>query len=593
MNEAEFQPLDAADTVVREGQALVQRYRLLRQLRSDNGLRMDLRGTTPEQSLVDEMIRQLVPGVDGPLDNAATDWPIRGGVRLEALCFSPWLANVVVAKGLYQLPATSAEFAALFETKTGIGPESHAMDRNYRVTPIELGRVAEEIRGSQELPSSAYLLLRSRHFAAAVNAAPMLSRAGDGMRFGRPLIDGFRLLAELEREALLVEDLSGLNLLSARRIRQLIDGKPATLAREMRRYPQLKRLFDYAMIGSDVIGGFHNADHGRLDAGDLDYMPSHPSLRVVAATEGGIDADVVKALTVQGELSRITLRAAFPDPDVGTRANPLANDEPATFYGLNSIVAGAMQADLGRAFDHGDATNAADANLERQAMLAATIIARCDVQLHARNARRTSNLGRGRQPTGTNRQRNAEAYGELILPALETYGSAPRASIDLWGKHRWADAQFWRVFLDRSLGDVALGLNAEERARIKTAFSRLEVLFGRTFQAGTGAADWLARNDALRAVCDMASAVSAISTNRYFPRAILSWLALCDVEQLEKSIGKSHGARWLPSVAHVLNVRRKKGSPPVGKMRQGAPRNRRSLTSKRNALRARQRRANT
>ncbi|MEO9131313.1 MAG: hypothetical protein ABI240_08905 [Sphingomonas sp.] len=580
-----FPPLDATDTVVRESMALVQRYRLMRMLEDKRGIRRDLRGDAPDPALAAEMARQLVPGIDAPLHGGTIDWPIRAGVRLEVLGFSPWLADVE-DKRLHGLPKTAVEFAELFEAKTGIAPDCDAMDRNYRVTPAELAVIAENVRGPADKPSVAYLLLCSRHFDAAVAAAPMLGKSRAKMRFDRPPIDGFKLLAELEREALMVEELAWLNLLSAREIRKWLDGKPKTLVKKLRQYPQLKRLFDYAMIGSDAIGGFDNADRGSPSAGDLGYLPSDPNLRVVAAAKGKVDADVVAALTVNGELARVTLRAAFPDPETGTRSNPLSNDEPATFYGVNSMLAGAMQADLGRGFRHGDINNADGADIERQALLADAIIARADPQLHAGNVSRTANRTKG-EASGTNRQRNAQAYGALMLPKLGVYGSAPRATIDLWDEQRWGDAPFWAVFLDRRLGSLALSLSSVERGEIIGAFERLEALFQRTFDIGTDIVTAQAREDALCAICDMASAISAISINRHFPRAILGWLAVFNVARANKTVAKEHGARWLPAGEHVLKVRARKGSPPVGKRRAGALRNRRASTRKLNALRAR------
>lgn len=581
-----FPPLDATDTVVREGMALVQRYRLMRALTDESGIRRDLRGDPPEPELVAEMVRQLVPGVDGPFQTDPIDWPIRAGVRLEVLGFSPWLADVADAKQLHRLPQTADAFAALFESRTGINPDSHAMDRNYRVTPAELAKIAMEVRGAGKEPSVACLLLCSRHFDAAVAAAPMLGKPRKGMRFERDLIDGFRLLAELEREALLVEELGWLNLLSVRNIRRWLDGKPEILLRQLKRFPQLARLCDYAMIGTEAIGGFDNAERGSPNEGDLGYLPSDPNLRVAAAARGKVDADIVAALTVQGDVARVVVRAAFPDPEPGTRAQPLGNDEPATFYGLNSMLAGAMQADLGRQFRHGDERESTGADDERHAMLAHVIIAKADPRLHARNVTRTAGL-KGKEPSGTNRQRNAEAYGALMLPKLKDYGSAPRAAADLWDKRRWDDAPFWNVFLDHRLGDLALGLSSTERDEVTAAFARLETLFQRTFDAGTRIVRGQAREDALCAICDMASAISAISTNRYFPRAIQAWLLTFSVASSGQEIGKTHGARWLKAIAHVLNVRRRKGAPPINtNKRYGTKRNKRGSTAKLDALRA-------
>lgn len=613
--DAEFPGLTAVDTVVREAQALVQRYRLMRRLDDGGRIRRDLRGDCPEPALVAEMVRQLVPGVDAPLTAAGIDWPIPAGVRLETLYASPWLEDVALPSGVYTLPQNATDFAGGFMAKTGILPGSEAMRRNYRITPIELGHIAEEVRGSAEKPSLAYLLLCSRHFEEAAHEAPVLSMRRKGIAFRRPLIDGFRLLAELEREALIIEDLGRINLLSVTDIRRWLgNGNVMPLARALRQFPQLKRLFDYQMIGTDAIGSFDNADAGdRTNPDPSGYVPIHPDLRFVAAARGTVDVDVTTALTQGGKRARLMLLAAFPKRDPGTRSSALDSEHPATFYGLNRTLTGAMQADLGHCFQHGDERNIRSDDIERQALLADTIVAHADPVRHKRNVRKNKSLA-GKVPSGTNRQRDSTAHGQIMLPSntrqeheaeddagssglepapelprLAVFGSAPRADPARWSD-RWADAPLWEALLNRGLGNLPLGLHAYERMTIKAAFARLEALFERTFAAGCAADDVTGRRDAIHAASDLASGVSAISTNRHVGPAIRAWIKVFAVRPARLMDIKHHGTRWLPGLEHVSRVKKHVGAPPTGKKKNGTPRNERAATEMRNALRSSMRR---
>lgn len=579
-----FPPLDATDTVVREGMALVQRYRLMRLLTDSRGVRRDLRGDAPEADLVQQMRRQLVAGVDAPYGRDDVPWPIPPGVRLESLAQSPWLDDVREPMGLYGVPRTAAEFADLFQTKTGVSPYSHAMERNYRITPFELGRVAEQIGGQAEKPTTALLMLCSRQYEAAVSAEAANGKSylrnipASANRFLLPAREGFRLLGELERIALTVEDLGVINLLSVSRIRKLLDGPSlAPLNKAFRQHPTLKRLFDYQMIGSDALGGFENAASAGITLSD-------PNLRAVASAAGGLDVDVVKALTSKtsdGHYARITLRAAFPDRVPDTRESFLANDDPATFYGSNWTLLGALLADLGRQFDHGDQTNATGGDFERHALLAAEILAKVNPRQHQRNTSRTAHLNQAsslKAPSGTNHQCNAMAHSSLMLPALSASGSSPRGRVDRWDSHRWDDLPLWIVMSDRKLGVDPTDLSPGERRIIDGAFSRLNQLFQPTLLASGGLAVRVDREDALRAVCDMATGVSAVSTNRLAGRAIAGWLAAFG--SVSKGQSKKHGWRWTAGLAHILKMKSRKSAPPTGNKANGTGRKNRAVTRK-------------
>jgi hypothetical protein len=108
------------DTIVQEIDALLQRKELLGQLTRNGKERIDLRtDMDPVPEIVARMTEQLVEGVDfSPRQRGAHEpsWPIRAGVRLETLAFSPWLANV---PSIFRLPKSEHEFVAHYERWLG------------------------------------------------------------------------------------------------------------------------------------------------------------------------------------------------------------------------------------------------------------------------------------------------------------------------------------------------------------------------------------------------------------------------------------------------------------------------------------------
>lgn len=145
-------------------------------------------------------------------------------------------------------------------------------------------------------------------------------------------------------------------------------------------------------------------------------------------------------------------------------------------------------------------------------------------------------------------------------------------------------------FAEPGLGNLPLDLHDYERTTIKAAFARLEALFERTFAAGCAADDVTGRGDAIHAACDLASGISAISTNRHVGPAIRAWLKVFAVRPARLIDIKDHGTRWLPGLEHIFRVKKHVGKPPTGLKKNGTPRNERAATEKRNALRSSMRR---
>ena len=571
-----FPPLSPGDSVTREAEALIQRYRLIGQLDDGCGVRRDLRGAPFEPELAAQMQRQLVPGVDGPLSSTALKWPIRAGVRVEALFASPWLAQLGGNAAAYSVPTDAQSFTDLFEARTGITPNSEALRAAMRVTPLDMGKIAEEVRGHGVKPSAAFLMLVSRHFAAAeADAKPALLSIPRATGFRGAPIQAFRIMAELERIALMSEDLAQCNLRSVKEIRKALLAKTPGTLNKLLADPWIRRLFDYLAISSDVLGGIENGDAAGVDGG---YVPTFSGARHTSAARGEIGADTSSALAAD-EVMRVALAAAFPPNVEGTRERPLQNDDPGMFYGLNRHLVGAMVSDLFWKIASGDSNSSREAVHERAAALAAEIVAKTDPLLATARAARirsvTTSARGGKTETGVNSQRDAEALGQFMLPARGKPGAVPRANANLWD-HRWVDNELWEMLLSGDLKRLS-GLSEEERKAATKAMHRMRALFAATFDGGLepGSPD---EKLALRAICDLAQALGPISMNRLLARAMAAGLASASRKL------KSHGCRFVPGAKRLNMAAQHRGGAPIANLPKQFRKGTRKATLKRNAL---------
>lgn len=596
--EAEFPDLITGDAVGQEVQALVQRYRLLARLHDHRGARRDLRGDAVDVSLACEMQRQLVSGVDLPFLGAEAGWPIRPGVRLERLAFSPWLADVALP-GLLPLPDSAEAFVAAFGQATGIDSAyAERMDYAYRITPRQLGRVAMQVRGEAEQPSAAFLLLASRHFDEAAEASELLrgpSRLAP--RFRRPaIIDGFRLLAELEREALVVADLARLNRLSVVEIRSLLavslgnpvggaTANPRPLAEALATSPELRRLLSYVMVGTDVLGGLHNA------AAD-GYVPAHASAWTTILAHGDLGTtpgDIERILIENGELMRVAATAAFPCSAPGSRQSVLSNDEPATFWGINNhILPFVAQDDITKAGFKGGRGGAtvggASIPLEDRASIAQLILAHGDpfVSGVVRSASRGQAVAKAQDDAGAHRQKMGGGYAKFVLPLHGAPGSAARFDPTLWGAERYRDAPFWAMFQGDLSLLATLRISEAERAEVVAALADAREMFAYGFALG------VPTSNTARVLCDLATGVSSLTTNRAMAPALEQVLtALAGLCPHTGGQVTRYSHRWMSGAAAFLIERKRSGVPPPASGTRNSARQLRRIAKKKRAGRPR------
>jgi hypothetical protein len=557
-------PLITGDDVGLEAEALVRRYQLLEALQN----RRDLYGAPLDPILAAEMHRQLVSGVDFAFTGVDAGWRISPGVRLERLVYSPWLRDMALPTGAFRLPETATEFAEAFGARTGVTLDhSDAFQAIHRVTPLALGEVAMRLRGDAVVPSPHFLLLLSHHFDLldADRAGPVL--LGQPPRtakwFKRPALHGFELLAEIEREALIGLDLARLatvgNLAAIRAL--LANCDEHELRVELHTSPNLRRLLGYALVQTASLASFDNAV---IQQASPD--PRRGGSWLAAAATGRVTAttgDVTTSLGQVGSDARKALIEAFATPK-GQRTNAL-NGSPATFWGIdNQSLSRVARAQIGEEFRGGTRGIPGVARgyevYEDRSALAQIILGHVDPVLAASIQHRAdaqqAHKSTGNDTSLTNPQKQAQGYARYILPPAGAFGSAPRFQPSLW-RRRYADHRFWQMMLGKELALFRLPLSARERAAVNNALRRLRVLFG------TQDASPAEVRIAIKAACDLATGVSALSTNRHFVQDLRALLDALDKLNLKTTADlRDIGHRMIPGTGSFLKARRRVGEPP-------------------------------
>jgi hypothetical protein len=522
-----FGPLLGTDVVARQAEALVQRYDLLEALADGSGMRRDLDpGSLIDPRLSEAMVRQLVPWVDyAPDDAAALDggWPIPQGVRLETLCYSPWLDPFRAADGsiggkrVFTLPRSADEFARQFRTRSGIALLLNAeFQDSFHLTPLVVGEVAMDLRKSNPSPR-AFRLLMSRHFEQACeedqrlrDPHPLLVMRG----FRAPAIVAFERLAELERIGAIVREV-GRHAAAGAKLRTLLESANAPefiashstapgvaysqeIAAALASDPALLTLCDYLAVGTDVLASWRNA----VTASRGTF---HEGFRPAAILAGGsIASDTAAALVWMVDV-RTAFISALRTRIPRSRQSALDNDVLFKWYGLtnhHANLVSALMSDFaperpsGRPKAGTPAKQGAD---EVRASLAAI----------------ANWIGGDGKPShaGVNAIREGAGLSKFILPSRGTHGSAARADDSLW-RARYRDQPFWARFQNPDRTWYAeLAMRPSDRLALRQALLDLRRL-------ALGHMPWAPSKLTARVVADLATGVSALSVNPAFARSI-------------------------------------------------------------------------
>ena len=240
-----------AGIVATEIMALAWRHWLLDRLAG----RIDILGSAPLAPELSRRIgRFLVAGLDYAGEPGAEGWPVPTGGRYTKLCFSPALVrSEVKIPGLHLLPITLDDYVRYVETICGIGAaQSDDLFRLFRFTPKWL---FEQTRGLREHSPAAWRLLMSNEFGLAERLHPELGRPVADTAFRQPLINGFMIIAELERAFLIMRHLGRAQAIVDRRT--LLDelSRSLPLGRWLKpaQLRELHRWLEYASYSSTAL----------------------------------------------------------------------------------------------------------------------------------------------------------------------------------------------------------------------------------------------------------------------------------------------------------------------------------------------------
>lgn len=599
-----FGSLIGTDIVTRQAEALVQRYDLLDALAAGGEARRDLDPLSKVDLRLREVIaRQLVPWVDydpkqtGPDGDcaplAAEGWPVPQGVRLEALCYSPWLDalrapdGTIDGKRVFALPGSAGEFADQFYVRSGIvsGTDTisirsidAAFQDSFRFTPLVVGEVAMDLRRSMR-SDRPFRLLMSRHFEEACGEEPLLLAPHPLLQacgFDDMAVVAFERLAELARSGMIVREV-GRHADASKKLFKLLKranapefiaanatapgiAYSAELARALANDPELLTLCEYLAVGTDVLASWRNAvvaDRGTF----------HEGFRPAAVLAGGsIASDTATALAWMVDV-RTAFLSAFRTPVVagpGSRQSALDNDILFRWFGLtnlNSNLAAALMAEFNAVRPDGRARTGTPKKIIDDDVRNAIALIVARLGRDGRNAK-----------ISANGVREGSWLDKVFLPERGQAGSAARADDSLW-RERYRDQPFWARLQQPDRGWIAgLQMRTHDQNALIKALIDMRSLAG-------GLSPWAPSPLTARLMADLSTGISALSVNPAFARsakrlvrlnrlvvqAQTAWNRLPPgrrrrIEQMQKlGCGHTLGSREIPDI-QGLSARYSKSS---------------------------------
>lgn len=526
----EVDPKLHRETVIQEIYALLKRYELLKSLTANGRQRMDLRGgVEPDEAIIAEMKRQLVPGIDYPNDGSVLDlsrWPIRAGVRLEILAFSPWLKDV---PGLHRLPKTEEEFVAYYERSIGKTRYEYEYENGTTVTEdlfeqvfgFSLAGLYHQIaylEPDREEPKPAYLMLMSRHFRSAAMMEPkLLSKF-----MHQTTIDAFMLLAELQRAADLITEMAQCDSVQNQDMRSSAASVDNDLVlNQACRNISLQRLIDYAPLWNATVALALTVSEDRDEYLKVDGY----ALRASYPTRAEAQKAAHEKAEQRQQKRQGTKRGEVVLDEEKIRTSAIAPEEAFSFFSISrKYLPYAAVEMIAKAWNESKASRSSS-NQSSRAKVAFAMQSRLDEGSTLKlTARVTSHVGGAENDFDEHanwnlsafreRQRTAAASGRIQLPPFDIHGGSINFSHHYWW-HRYRDVGFWSSFMTRNL--EAVPLEKAERKDLSEALARVE-----NFVKDRYAASESEQEVMLRAVADYATSLGAIATDPGWSNRLVS-----------------------------------------------------------------------
>lgn len=213
------------------------------------------------KSLERELFGQLTHGLDFDQTSDRRGLLLPIGGHYQRLVFWPLVTAAVTAGAIsgtdhLKLPNSKSQYLAFVSQTTGIGEDHYEdMHRKYRVDPLMLASIAEMVMAKAP---AAWCALMSHRFAHAERLLPELGQNLLRPAFDRPVVRGFKILAQFERGTLIMRQLARMRELAS------VEGINDMLASSQPLYQQLSgrdlidlyRLIEYNSFSTNTVRDF-------------------------------------------------------------------------------------------------------------------------------------------------------------------------------------------------------------------------------------------------------------------------------------------------------------------------------------------------
>lgn len=522
--------------VISEIKASLLRHRLLDRLAG----RADI--ITPHAlapALARKIPRFLVAGLDDDREPGMGGWPIFTGGRYVKLCFSPAVDGIgadSLGSVPYRLPLTEADYVRYVETITGIGAnDADNLARIYRFDSAEVFDACRDIRTNCP---AAWRLLLSNEFKLAQGLWQNLRDPSPQLQFRYPLIDAFRIIADLERASLIMRHLT-----RARTILNRPDfldalGSSLPLGKWFQgdELIEVYRWIEYASFSSAALTDLLF----RRDADGVAALPQGYAPWAIARGELiGAAADFHDHPEVRKAVAHVFSKPPIvrqkpkkgqqPKPPHERRKTLLRNDEIVRWYGMTSEVLPIIALDdVRERYPTMKVANIpglvprpriGDNSRRVLAAIASAVRQRADPAMQRKIAGSASSYLRGSKLANA-REKTLEANTKLgmklaltYLPRRDQPGGAARFDPLVW-KTPQRDADLWRTLMDLRRGGKLHQMKTPARRQLRIAIGLMRRVYAPFF------ATLLWSDEVERVVCDMAFALSPISADPHIAFAI-------------------------------------------------------------------------
>jgi hypothetical protein len=492
-------------SIALEAKAVVKRLRLEDRL---NG-RPDIIGThRPSAALRKVINANLVPGVDYP--GVAGPGELPAGGRYVKLCFSDAiesLANSGIAP--YLLPATTIDLQTYYEMTLGLN------DGGWLELQALFGfdfALVDSAR-SQLLATdhqAAWRLLLSHEFDLAVSQCASLKKLSTLRTWRKPIVDAFKVLAELERLVLLAKRLARIDTaVDISLLLSMLDERKALRFPAGEQRDEIFAFLERLLIADIAIETYITNPDDLKKALPADF----PLKQIEHGRCAGYNSTMFDNTFVQDYLVD-AIRTCIPK---GPGRLSTLDEVPAGSYWLisNEHLIGVGLIDiksfLGRTVS--TSSGAAEPFLTRRTDLLTRLLAFADPARHKVIIDRITDRG----PTLENNYKRSKELATSYLPKKADKGAAARFNPFLWTK-RDADVAFWRLLQDSAvISALALPKSIDP---LKAALDKLQCRFTKIYSLSRDAGE-----EPTLAVAIMATSSSALTGNRATARALRTLLS--------------------------------------------------------------------